>query len=403
MMALDVRNPTEEELRATVAASASAFGDQPTDEQFEYHRSMLALDRIFAAYDDGRPIGLTLSHPFELTTPGGFTPAAGVTWVGVAPSHRRRGVLRELMRRQLEDTRERGEPTAILWASEAAIYGRFGYGIAAPAASLEARRDGFVLRDDPGASGAVRLVSREEAEQAFPPLYDRIRRTRPGMLSRSLKWWGQYRLADPEWWRRGAGPKFYALLERDGSAEGYAVYRMKEDWDQGFPKGETRVSEALATTPAATRELWRFLFGIDLAVSVTHFPFDVASPLFLMVVDPRRLGLRLTDGLWLRLVDVEAALRLRTYEDGDPVVIGIRDELCPWNEGALRVGASVERTDDEPDLRLSVPDLASAYLGAFTFAELAVAGRVEESRRGGLERADGLFRTAVPPWCPEVF
>ena len=135
----------------------------------------MPVDRLLAAWDDGRPVGVTASYPFSLTIPGGDAPAAGVTWVGVLPSHRRRGILRELMRRQLDDVHARGESLAILWASESLIYGRFGYGIAAPQTQIDAERSSFGLRDDAGARGVLRLVTVEEAAELFPPVYERIR------------------------------------------------------------------------------------------------------------------------------------------------------------------------------------------------------------------------------------
>jgi predicted acetyltransferase len=248
-VALDFRSPAEDEARAVMAAATAAFGGELRDEDFEREHPSMPVDRMLAAYDDGRPVGLAGSYEFELTVPGGAVPAAGVTWVGVLPSHRRRGILRELMRLQVEDVRARGEPVAILWASEAAIYGRFGYGISAPSGRIDARRDGFALRDDPAPAGAVRIVAREEARDAFPPVYERVRAGRAGMLSRSEHWWDAHRLADPEHWRDGASPKFYALLELDGRPEGYAMYRIASKWERGFPEGLVRVSEAIATSP----------------------------------------------------------------------------------------------------------------------------------------------------------
>lgn len=183
------------------------------------------------------------------------------------------------------------------------------------------------------------------------------------MLSRTEHWWRAERLADPESWRRGASQKFFAVLDLDGTVTAYAVYRIKEEWDRGYPKGTVRVTEAFATTPGAERELWRYLCGIDLTTTVEFQSVDPASPVFLMVRDARSLHQQLSDGLWLRLVDVEAALRGRSFREGAPVVLEIRDELCPWNEGNYRVGPTVERTDDEADLELDVADLASVYLG----------------------------------------
>ena len=189
-----------------------------------------------------------------------------MTWVGVIPTHRRRGILRDLMRRELEDVHGWGEPIAALWASEASIYGRFGYGQAAPSGHVKSDRARFSLREE--AAGSVRFVDADEAFELFPPVYERVRATRAGMLSRDERWWKEHRLADPESWRRGASRKFYAAVELDGAVEGYAYYRVKDEWEDGFPKGEVRVIEALATSVQAERALWSFLHGIDLVVRV---------------------------------------------------------------------------------------------------------------------------------------
>jgi predicted acetyltransferase len=223
------------------------------------------------------------------------------------------------------------------------------------------------------------------------------------MLSRGEHWWRAFRLADYEHRRRGASKRFNAALELDGELAGYAIYRVKDEWDAGYPKGDVRLMEAFAGSAAATRELWRYLFAIDLTTHVKNEFFDTASPLPLQVVDMRALHLRVRDGLWLRLVDVEAALRARSYAADDTIVIEVRDELLEWNPGRYRVGSRVERTDDAADLALDVADLASAYLGGFSFERLAAADRVEERTPGALTRASGLFRTPLPPYCPEVF
>jgi predicted acetyltransferase len=223
------------------------------------------------------------------------------------------------------------------------------------------------------------------------------------MFAHSDEWWTEYVLADPEHWRRESGPKFYAALELDGAVEGFAIYRVKSEWERGLPHGKVDVLHAIATSSAATRELWRFLFGIDLIAKVHQWSFDPGSPLFLMVEDPRRLQLQIYDGVWLRFIDLEAALRARSYATDDAVVIEVRDELCPWNEGRWRVGAEIGRTDDEVELEVDVRDLASTYLGAFDFHRLAAAERVRELRPGAVDRASALFRTTRPPYCPEEF
>lgn len=402
-MGIEIRTPSEDASRDAIGAVYAAFGELMRDDDLERNRKLMPLDRVLAAYDEGRPVGLAAAYPLELTIPGGIVPAGGVTWVGVLPSHRRRGIMRTFMQRQLEDLRERGEPLAILWASESAIYGRFGYGITAPNVTLKAETNRFRFRDDPGPTGAVRLVTADEAFELFPPVFDRVRLETPGMFARTEDHWKLYKLADPEHWRRDAGPKFFAALEIDGATEGFAMYRIKSDWQDGIPRGELRIVDAIAASPLATRELWRFLFGIDLVAKAEQWMFDPGSPLFLMVEDARRLHLRLSDGLWLRFVDLEAALKERSYATDDSVVLEVRDELCPWNAGRWRVGTDVEKTRKAADLELDVRDLASAYLGAFDFHRLADALRVRELRPGGLDRASALFRTTRPPFCPDEF
>ena len=401
-MSVEIRSPSEDELRQAMKAVEAAFGEEQKEEDLDRHQKAMPRDRFLVAYDGAIPVGTTASLPFELTVPGGAVAAGGVTWVGVLPSHRRRGILSQMMKRQFDDLRERGEPLAILWASEAAIYGRFGYGISAPTVQLDADRSRFSLRDDPGPKGAVRLIDREEAARVLPPIYDAVRARVPGFTSRSELLWDLYRLADPEHWRRGAGPKFYAVLEFDGEPVGYALYRIKLDWQEGFAKSQVKVVETCATSDAAERELWRFLFGIDLIERIQG-RHDPGSPLFLMVVDPRSLKLRVTEGLWLRLVDLDAALTGRSYATNDSVVVDVRDELCPWNAGRWRMGTDAGRTDDDVELELDVADLASAYLGAFDFGRLAAAQRVRELKSGALGRATELFRTSRPPFCPEDF
>jgi predicted acetyltransferase len=402
-VSLAYRIPEADELRSVLTTAYSAFGEEMKDEDFERDRRVMPLDRVLAAWDGDAPVGVTASWPFELTVPGGMLPAAGVTWVGVLPSHRRRGVLTELMRRQLEDVRARGEPLAILWASEAPIYGRFGYGVAAPETSIDAERSAFRFRDDARGRGTVRLVTAEQAAELFPPLYETQRSERPGLVSRSDGWWREFMLADPEHWRDGASPKFYALLEIDGEPHGYALYRIKPKWEEGAPRSELRIVEAFATSPEATTELWRFLFGIDLVERVKHARLDPSWALFLMVTDPRRLHLSIAEGLWLRIVDLEAALSARAFPDGEPVVLEVVDALLERNAGRWEIGAQCRRTRADADVALDISNLASAYLGAFSFEQLAAARQARELRTGGIARASALFATPLPPYCPEGF
>jgi predicted acetyltransferase len=401
-VSLEIRNPAPDELRATFDAANVAFANELRDDDFELQKQELPPDRVFGAFDDGKPVGLTASVAFEMTIPGGVAPCAGVTYVGVLPSHRRRGILTELMRAQLDDLRARGEPPAALWASEPVIYGRFGYGIAAPAAPMEAECAGFAFRDDPGPEGSARLVTAEEARQLFPPIFERARLQRNGSLSRSDARW-DLRVKDPEHWREGASPKYFVLVELDGEPEAFAMYRVKEKWERGLPQGEVQIVDAVATSPRAERELWRYLVGIDLTARVSRWNADPASALYLMVRDARRLQLRIGDGLWLRLVDVAEALAQRACAADGSVVLDVDDAFDPSQTGRYRAGEGAGVTDDEPELSLAVADLASVYLGAFSFERLAAAGRVQELREGAIARASALFRTELPPYCFEGF
>jgi predicted acetyltransferase len=402
-VAIEIRHPAEDEWRAAMTAGSASFGDALEDDDYERYSKTLVRERFYAAYDGTTPVATTADYPFRLTVPGGELAAGGVTWVGVVPTHRRRGILTQMMRRQLDDLHERGEPLAVLWASEAAIYGRFGYGITAPTVQMDADRAQFAFREDPGPRGTARLVDPAEAKPLCAQVYESVRMKIPGFVARSDEWWESYRLADPAKWRRGSGPKFIAVIEFDGEPVAYAIYRIKQDWHEGFSRSELKLVETLATKPAAERELWRFVFGIDLIARVQG-RHDPGSPLFLMVVDARSLQLRVSEGLWLRLVDVGAALSERTYATDDALVLEVRDEFCPWNAGRWRLeGGTADRTDANAELELDVADLASAYLGAFDFEHLVAAERVQEHAPGAVERASSLFRTPRVPYCPEDF
>jgi predicted acetyltransferase len=224
------------------------------------------------------------------------------------------------------------------------------------------------------------------------------------MFIRTPDWWRTRRLADPEWRREGGGEMVRVLLELDGRPAGYALYRLHFSAERGIPTGYTSVIEALGDSPAATRELWRFLLSIDWMDRVRAGLIPLDHELFLLLREPRRLGFDHRDGLWVRLVDVETALNARTYKPGEPVVFELTDEFCPWNTGTWEVGTGgASRSTAEPELRLDASAIGSAYLGGFSFGELARAGRIEELADGALDRADALFRADRYPWCPEIF
>jgi predicted acetyltransferase len=407
-----IRTATRETLLAMTAPLAVAFGEEFSDAEAEDWLHTAEPERLIAAYEGEVPVATAGAYTFRLSVPGGEVAAAGVTAVGVEPGHRRQGILRSLMRRQLDDVHERAEPVAILWASEAAIYQRFGYGLGTLSGGLEIERSRTAWLRPWVAEGRMRLVDPAEALAAFPPVYDRMRAVTPGALSRTEDWWRFGVLHDAEYMRHGAGPKLRYLYEVDGNAEGYAIYRPKGDWDERGPKGQVMVIEAMALTPRAERAVWGFLFGVDLMATTKANRQPVPHPLQLQLADPRRLGLVAGDGIWIRLVDVRAALAARRYGTAGELALEVADAFCPWNAGRWRLAAAgtdgsmaatVERTDAAADLALDVTDVAAAYLGTFRLSDLARAGRVEELTRGALRRADAMFASDRTPWCCTMF
>lgn len=393
---------TVEETVAALAPINHYFGRIPILEDSGRITNVLPPDRMFSAREDDRVVGGAGSFPFELTVPGGTVRAAGTTVVGVAPTHRRRGILRSLMRAQLDDVHVRQEPVACLWASEETIYGRFGYGMASWGVDLVAPKPAAFHHSSPPASG-LRILPEAEALSPIAEVYDQVRRTRPGMYHRTTEWWTTRLLADPEA-RRVGGVLNRAVLFRDGTAEAYALYRLNQDFQGGVSVGNLHVIEALGTSPRATREIWRFLLDIDWVAEIRAFFLPVDHPLLLQLARPRAAHFRVKDVLWVRLVDVATALRARRRNPGASVVLEVADAFCPWNAGRYRVSAEgVETTAEPADLALEASALGAVYLGGFDFHQLAAAERVAELVPGAIERADLVFHTATAPWCPEIF
>jgi predicted acetyltransferase len=396
---------TIEEYAAALGAIGHYFGGWPADrERAEQFARTLPLERVHATRDGDKIVAGAGAFPFRFTVPGGVVDCAGVTVVGVLPTHRRRGILGAMMRVQLDDIRRCGEPVAALWASEEAIYGRFGYGVASFMGEIELARSHSGLRAPPSEGARTRLVSLEEAKTVVPPIYDRVRAATPGMFERSADWWEVRNLADPPDRRDGAGEKNAMVLELDGRDAGYALYRVTAKWEAGSSVGHVSVIEAMGDSPEATREVWRFLLGLDWLASVQAALLPVDHPLLHLLQYPRRMKMRVSDALWCRLVDVGAALSGRSYLDGDPIVFEVADAFLPENEGRWRLAdGSAEKTDAPADLALDVSALGSVYLGGVTFAELLRAGLVRELVPAAVARADAVFATPLRPWCPEIF
>ncbi|MEC4014862.1 GNAT family N-acetyltransferase [Streptomyces sp. H27-D2] len=387
-----------------------AFGGvaEQADERAMW-RDLTEIDRSIGVWDEDECIGTTSAFTFRLSVPGGgLVPAAGVTMVSVLSTHRRRGVLRSMMRRQLDDVHALGEPLAVLTASEPEIYGRFGYGMATEQLHAEIDTSRVRLTVPEGADAVrLRLVKPEDAREACEAVYARKVTARPGMLARQPGW-ERLPLLDPPGDRKGDSPLLCVLAELDGEVVGYARYAINPEWEPAGPKGLVRLYDFEALSPAPRAALWRFLFEIDLTSKLRARNLPVDAALLHMVSDIRRCAVGVRDSLHVRLVDVGAALEARTYAAPVDVVFEVADAFCPWNEGRWRLtgdakGASCERTEDPAELELSVRELGAAYLGGIPLSALASAGRVRELRRGALAEASTAFRSDVAPWLPHGF
>lgn len=409
-MTTDLRTLAKTEWDTWYGALDVAFGGVPESrEEQELWRELVEFDRSMGVWDGDACVGAAGAFSFRLSVPGGaLVDAAGVTMVGVAATHRRRGILTSMMRRQLDDVRARGEALAVLTASEPAIYGRFGYGAATQILRADIDTTRVRLSVPAGTDDvSLRYAKAADVHDACEALYARRVTGRPGMLARQPGW-ERLGLLDPKDGRDGASPLQCVVAERAGELVGYVRYAIKPEWDTKGPKGVVKVRDIEGIDPAAYAALWRFLFDIDLTSSVVARNRPVDDPLLQLVSDVRRCDLRVADSLHVRLVEVGAALEARTYQTPLDVVFEVEDAFCPWNAGRWRLtgdtkGASCERTDDAADLTLSVRELGAAYLGGTSLTSLAGAGRVRELRQGALTEASVAFGSDVAPWLPHGF
>jgi predicted acetyltransferase len=400
-VAVEVKVTAPEEVAGALAGIWHYFGMRPEPEEVERLGAILPAERVLAAVDGGEIVGGAGAYLFETTVPGGAqVPTAGVMAVGVLPTHRRRGALTALMRRQLADTHERGEPIAMLFAAEGGIYSRYGYGLASLAGDIELPKEHARPWDDEPLGQARLLDSEEEALEILPGIYDRVQAGTTGMFTRSREWWQVRRLRQRPG-QRGEGVA--VVLELDGAPEAYALYRIDFGMKHMVTETKVQIGEAMGTSPEALAAIWRYLLAIDWVARFDAFWLPLDHPLFHWIREPRRMRFSVLEAAWVRLVDVAAALAARRLGEGS-VVLDLVDEVCPWNKARWHVAdGSAERTTEPAELRLDASALASAYLGGFSFESLRWARRLEELKPGAAARADELFGTERLPWCPELF
>lgn len=366
----------------------------------------------------GQLAGVHSSYPFALAVPGASVACAGLTWVGVRPDHRRRGLLTSMIATHFERSLARGEPVSALFAAEAGIYGRFGYGSAADDLRLTVPR-GAVLREVAGSAELdLRLESADAAVHGA--LIEEVQRaagaSRPGWIGRTPVLLAARHLADPRAWRDGAEELRIAVVRDASEVRGYALFRRKESWSAPTgPNGTVRVAELAALDPAASHRLWSFLLDLDLMTTVTSPALAVDDALVSLLVDARVAAGRVSDNLWVRLLDLPAALAARRYAAPIDVVLEVADGALPANAGRWRVRtgaapddafglpAEVRATRDDADLSVDVRELGAAYLGGRSLAALAGAGLVTEHRPGALLRASAAFGWPLAPVCGWAF
>ena len=409
--AFTIRSPAQDELTDYVGVLAIAFGEAMSPDEIANEAQHLEPDRVIGVFEGDLQVGVGGAFTFRLTVPGGEIGAAGITIIGVLPTHTRRGILRQMMTWLVAQARERGEPVAVLGASEAAIYQRFGYGIAAMRSQfeLEPARTTFSRPVETG--GTFRFVEADEATRLFSAIYDTVRRRTPGALSRNETKWRYGMVHDAEW-MRSAGAKSRVVLEVDGEPRAYAIYRIKADWDNRGPRNVMTALEVVGVDAASEQAMWQWLIRVDLVGQIKGYRGPSPHPLQLQLTEPRRMNVNYSDEMWLRILDVAPALEGRTYRGPGAITFELTDDFCPWNAGTWRLtvpggdgAASVTAAEagEAADLALDVSALSTAYLGAFTFAEIAAAGRITELRDGGLAAADALFQTPTKPWNSTPF
>ncbi|MGI5245170.1 GNAT family N-acetyltransferase [Dactylosporangium sp. CA-139066] len=401
-----LRTATEQDRDGLVRVRREAFGITGSPNPDDTVRTVLEPPRNHLVEHDGEVVGVVGAFTRDMAVPGAVIPVAHVTGVVVSPVHTRKGLLRRMITQQLHDS---PEAVAALWASEGRIYQRFGYGLAAQNMTIRADRRDLSVRMPP-APGRLRSAVPSDVIKELSEVYSRVLPTRPGWSSRSDTWW-RHLTSDPEHRREGGTAARAVLFENpEGVVEGYARFRIKPGWDDNGPKQEVNVIEVAATTTAAYAELYRFLLRIDLARTMVQGCSSVDEPLFHMVDEPRQLGGKVGDGLWVRIIDLPRALTARKYAAPVDVVLEVTDALLEANAGRwrLRVGAggalvTCTPADGEADLTLDIADLAAAYLGGTRLGALHLAGRIKEHRPSAVAATSTAFGWPVTPNSIEIF
>jgi predicted acetyltransferase len=409
MTDITIRPVTDEEFPAFVQGFMDGFGnDVPWDGFVEAIRSTLPAERTLAAFDGDEIVGTFGGYDFVLSVPGGTVPMEGTTVVTVFPTHRRMGLMRMMMAKHLENAANAGYPVAGLWASESDIYRRFGFGVATHGNEIE--MDGSNIHfSNQVPKGMVSRLSLDEAKTVLPPIYAGVFAKTPGMVQRSDAWWNNEVLVDGDWMKRGRSAKRIVVYNGADGPDGYAIYRQKGGHTRdGHANGSVDVSEVVAATPEADVSLWSYLAHIDGFPKVKYWAMPLDSSLALMVTEPRRVHtVRQSDALWVRILDVEAALSGRTYERDGSFVFRVVDPFRQKTERGYELSVSngvgtCKQSGKDPVFEIDVDVLGALYLGGANALLYAEAGRIRGAD-AAVVTLHGVFRTHLQPWCPEIF
>lgn len=400
MLDYEIRKPTAEEIRSYASAVNRGFGGSSSSEEMADFEEFLEGIDLIGAFDGSVVAGTMGTIDFQTNAPGvpgGRLQTAGITVVTVQPTHRRRGILTEMMRQTLETCRERGDVIASLIASETPIYGRYGYGIAMQRDRYKIDRSDAELIGDGDSPGRTRLISLDEAAGTLPAIFEAAGADRPGWIARDEKRW-EHTLKDPEYGRKGSSALHCALYDGNGKPDGYMLYRRSGDG-----RKDIQVTEILAASDEAAAALWKFCFGIDLGEEITARTRPVDDPLRWMLADMRALDVLRQDWIWTRILDVPAALASRGYSSTGVLTLKIRDEFLGVSSGTFALeadtdGASCSESSGRVDLEMNVADLASIYFGGVRPSVLERAGRIEARSDRALKTADAMFATAKAAW-----
>jgi predicted acetyltransferase len=408
MSGYELRPIDHDEVETFLRAVQDSFNEEPHAENIALWAKYVEPERTLAAYSGDAIVATSAAVSFRrFTVPGARVPLAGISAVGVDAVHRGRGLLGRMMRGLLEAIHERGtEAISGLWASEAGIYGRYGYGMASREWALTVRSPEARLRA-PAPEERPRAGTPADLLDAIRTIHDAEAARRVGMIDRdALDWEGE--IADFEHDREGAGRLRALVWDGPDGPAGYALYAIRKDWTDHHTNDVVRLQELVALTPDAVAALWDHLLRLALTRRLTWHGAPEDEILPHLLTDPRAVGGTLRDALFLRLVDAPRALAERRYGQAVDVVFEIADEACPWNAGRWRLagdasGAECDRTSASADLSLDVTDLGAAYLGGTTLAALAGAGRVAEHTPGALAAASQAFKGLREPWTPDQF